>query len=422
MDWSNERFVRLYTRDTPEWLCWCWQARALWPLLLRKADRSGVIANKLGARGLAALAGLPVDVVEAGLPDLLADGCLAEHQLGLVIPNYIEAQEAPLSDKQRQRESRERRRDLVSAGLRPDQRREVVYFIRAESGGPIKIGFTDDVAKRLSSMQSNHPDNLVLLATTEGSSDEEKSLHARFRHLRTRGEWFNPGDDLISYINELRDVTNRDPSHAVTRHEVSRDVTPRHSDPIRAVPILSDQIPDLSRHARAIPPVPVRHGPEHAIPPAIGDRDPSPANAILSAYDPEDPRARGRLAESTYRQVSDALRAVAAELGLPAPLPFPPIGPSTSAGSFRDLQDRVREEGANAPAVCERVVANLIAQARADRSVEWLAEKSFGERPWRTARAWTPGKTARAGPQSNPTVGRVEPPPASAFRRGVQKI
>lgn len=174
--------------------------------------------------------------------------------------------------------------------------------------------------------------------------------------------------------------------------------------------------------ARAIPPVPVGHGPEHATPPDTGDRDPKPANAILSAYDHEDPRARGRLAESTYRQVSDALRAVAAELGLPAPLPFPPIGPSTSAGSFRDLQDRVREEGANAPAVCERVVANLIAQARADRSVEWLAEKSFGERPWRTARAWTPGKTARAGPTSSPTVGRVEPPPASAFRRGVQKI
>ncbi|MCA1833017.1 MAG: hypothetical protein ABR520_11145 [Mycobacteriales bacterium] len=114
MDWSNERFVRLYTRDTPEWLCWSWQARALWPHLIRKADRSGVIANKLGARGLAALVGLPVDLVEAALPDLVADGCLQDHQLGYVIPNYIEAQETPQSDKQRQRESRERRRVVTN--------------------------------------------------------------------------------------------------------------------------------------------------------------------------------------------------------------------------------------------------------------------------------------------------------------------
>ena len=110
MDWANERYVRLFTRDTPEWLCWSWQARALWPLLIRKVDRSGVLANKLGPRGVAALVGLPIEVVEVGMPDLLADGCLAAHQLGYVVPNYIEAQETPTSDKQRKRDSRERRR------------------------------------------------------------------------------------------------------------------------------------------------------------------------------------------------------------------------------------------------------------------------------------------------------------------------
>lgn len=335
MDWSNERFVRLYTRDTPEWLCWCWQARALWPLLLRKADRSGVIANKLGARGLAALAGLPVDVVEAGLPDLLADGCLAEHQLGLVIPNYIEANEAPLSDKQRQRESRERRRV---------------------------------VTKRDSGSQN---------------------------------------------------VTER--------HEVSRDVTPRHSDPIRAVPILSDQIPDLSHHAHAIPPVPAQqaaHVP--AVPPEVDrrmasrpaqhveiafespdsqpatvDRDPKPANVIQPAgYNPDDPRARGGLAEATYRRVSDARVEVARKLGLPEPMPFPVLTPGRHPLSMTDLQDRIREEGQLAPVVCDRIVANLTAQAVETRSLEWLAEKFSTAGSWRTAKDWTPGASQRprAGP------------------------
>lgn len=112
MDWANERYVRVFTRDTPEWLCMDWQGRALWPLLLRKADRSGVIANKLGARGVAVLVALPLEVVEPGIAALLADGCLREHHLGLVIPNFLEAQETPQSNAQRQRESRERRRSV----------------------------------------------------------------------------------------------------------------------------------------------------------------------------------------------------------------------------------------------------------------------------------------------------------------------
>ena len=114
MDWANERYVRLYTRDTPEWLCMCWQARALWPHLIRKADRSGVIANRLGVRGVAVLVSLPIEVVEPGIADLLQDGCLQDHQLGYVIPNYIEAQESPTSDAMRQRESRERRRVVTN--------------------------------------------------------------------------------------------------------------------------------------------------------------------------------------------------------------------------------------------------------------------------------------------------------------------
>jgi len=110
MLWEDERYVRLYTRDTAEWACWCWQAKALFPLLLRKLDRSGVLATRLGARGIAALTGLPLEVVEPGIKDLLGDGCITEHQLGYCAPNFLAAQEALSSGAKRQRESRERRR------------------------------------------------------------------------------------------------------------------------------------------------------------------------------------------------------------------------------------------------------------------------------------------------------------------------
>lgn len=172
-------------------------------------------------------------------------------------------------------------------------------------------------------------------------------------------------------------------------------------------------------------------------PPPDGHSQPPPTVQDLrmvpdepGEYDPGDPRARGRLAERIYLAVSDARIAVAAELGLPAQLPFPPIAPSTSAGSFRDLRDRVREEGANAPVVCWRIVANLQAQAREDKSLEWLGEKAFREGSWRSAREWLPAAhRPRAGPKgsaeranTDPKIGRIEPPPASAFRGGIRKL
>lgn len=141
------------------------------------------------------------------------------------------------------------------------------------------------------------------------------------------------------------------------------------------------------------------------------DRADPPPNT--GTFNPDDARARGRLAEATYRRVSDALVAIAAELKLPPPLPFPAITPSSPAASLRDCQDRVREEGAAAPVVCDRVVANLIAQAREERSVDWLAEKSFTSGGWRTARAWMPGAAARRrGPQRGDPL-----PPAPAPKR-----
>ncbi len=116
MDWSNERYVRLFTRDTPEWLWLPWQARASWPLIIRKLDRSGVLATKLGTKGVAILIGLPLDVVEAGVSALLEDGCLTPHPLGYVAPNFMAAQDTPQSDSHRKRESRERRRSMPGDG------------------------------------------------------------------------------------------------------------------------------------------------------------------------------------------------------------------------------------------------------------------------------------------------------------------
>ena len=117
LDWSNERYVRLYTRVTPDMAMWCWQAKAIWPWLLANAERSGGIAAKrVGCAGLAKLIGMPVEVVEAGLNGagddvgLLEDGCVVATADGYAIRNYVEAQTAQSSATKRAADYRARQR------------------------------------------------------------------------------------------------------------------------------------------------------------------------------------------------------------------------------------------------------------------------------------------------------------------------
>lgn len=122
MRWSDERYVRLYTRDTIAWRCLPWQARALFPLVLRKLDRAGLMPlDGHGAAGLAVLVDLPVEVVEVGYPALLKDGCLRESDGMIVCPNFLEAQEAAQSGPHRSREHRAREREIAAAQARSQE-------------------------------------------------------------------------------------------------------------------------------------------------------------------------------------------------------------------------------------------------------------------------------------------------------------
>jgi hypothetical protein len=113
MRWEDERYVRLYTRSTPEWLALSWRARGLFALVLREVDRAGVMSlGRLGAKGVAVAVGAPWAEVEPYLQELLDDGCVTIRDTKLLVPNFIEAQESTQSDSARKRASRERARAL----------------------------------------------------------------------------------------------------------------------------------------------------------------------------------------------------------------------------------------------------------------------------------------------------------------------
>ena len=141
MDYGNERWIRVYTRDTTTWKLIDWRARTVLLHLLRKVDRAGVLdVGEDGIDGLAAVLELPIgEVVEPGLHQLVTRGTVVATGAAYVIPNFITAQEAPSSDRQRQKDARERRRatalsrDDSSQNVTPESRN--VTERHAESQG-----------------------------------------------------------------------------------------------------------------------------------------------------------------------------------------------------------------------------------------------------------------------------------------------
>lgn len=123
MDWANEIYVRLYIRDTATWLKMRWQGQNLLMQILRKVDRSGRMDGITDpVDDLSLVTGIPEEFVRIGLEKLEKLAVLEINDGILVLPNYIEAQTASRSDKQRQRESRENRRNAaINLGSDPKE-------------------------------------------------------------------------------------------------------------------------------------------------------------------------------------------------------------------------------------------------------------------------------------------------------------
>jgi hypothetical protein len=109
MDWSDEHYVKLYTRDTLTWRCWGWEARTLFLNLLRKVNGSGFIETGTlsPVRALVVQLELPESVVDVGLAQLVASGTAELVDRAVLLPKYVEAQEARKSEAQKKRDYRD---------------------------------------------------------------------------------------------------------------------------------------------------------------------------------------------------------------------------------------------------------------------------------------------------------------------------
>lgn len=122
MRWEDERYVRIYTRDTGDWLALSFEAQAVWMLMLRKLDRAGFLhLGKDGRAALPRLLGHPSRAreIDAALEELLADGCVrfvtpvtgvTANVTRLFAPNFTDAQEWTLTAAERAKKYRDRKR------------------------------------------------------------------------------------------------------------------------------------------------------------------------------------------------------------------------------------------------------------------------------------------------------------------------
>lgn len=134
------------------------------------------------------------------------------------------------------------RRDGVDAALtwvranKPDcisfSRESVVYFVRRESDGAIKVGFTSDLPRRLHELQKRTMCSIELIGTFPGDKRHELICHEKFRRLSIGREWFHPGDDIVDWFRANETLLNTQ----IDSPDSSPDLSPDQQLTARDVP------------------------------------------------------------------------------------------------------------------------------------------------------------------------------------------
>jgi hypothetical protein len=85
-----------------------------------------------------------------------------------------------------------------------------IYFIQCSKTGAVKIGKANNVANRLSTLQTSNPYKLNLIAVVEDCEIQvEKHFHNSLKKFRLNGEWFSP--KILKPIHRLQTVLNEYP-------------------------------------------------------------------------------------------------------------------------------------------------------------------------------------------------------------------
>ncbi|QIG75050.1 hypothetical protein EVC14_052 [Rhizobium phage RHph_I3_18] len=82
-----------------------------------------------------------------------------------------------------------------------------VYFMREIGGaGLIKIGFSDQPERRVSTIKYQEEKNVEILAVIDGGRTVERMLHSQLEGDRVSGEWFEPTERVLELVKSAQSV------------------------------------------------------------------------------------------------------------------------------------------------------------------------------------------------------------------------
>lgn len=81
-----------------------------------------------------------------------------------------------------------------------------IYFISYRDG-PIKIGLSWNVEKRVKQIQTCLPYKIDVLAVARGPVTLEPEYHARFAAHRLEGEWFERAPEILAEVERINAAT-----------------------------------------------------------------------------------------------------------------------------------------------------------------------------------------------------------------------
>lgn len=81
-----------------------------------------------------------------------------------------------------------------------------IYFMQMQNAdGYVKIGFSENVAKRLSSIQVGSPYKIEVIALLANESQTmEGIIHTILVNSWIKGEWFRPTEEVLECIENVK--------------------------------------------------------------------------------------------------------------------------------------------------------------------------------------------------------------------------
>jgi T5orf172 domain len=77
---------------------------------------------------------------------------------------------------------------------------EAIYFLECLPNGPVKIGHSQKLSRRLLALTATNGAQTRFLGAIAGSKAQEQRLHEQFKHIRDHHEWYHCHIDLLQFL------------------------------------------------------------------------------------------------------------------------------------------------------------------------------------------------------------------------------